>query len=596
MSTINLNLPAPHPGQAMIIQQAKRFNVVCCGRRWGKTVLGMDRLIRPALEGKPVAWFSPSNKSMADTWRELQSRLAPVISEKNEQEKRLVLLSGGSIDLWSLDSPGAGRGRKYALVVIDEAAFVSALDEAWQQSIRPTLTDLRGSAWFLSTPDGMNYFKTLYDLGQDPTKEDWASWQMPTTDNPCIDRTEIEAARQDLTESVFNQEYLAMFVNWEGSVFRRVSEAATAVPRQQPEAGHEYVIGCDWGRSNDYTVLLVLDTTARAVVAMDRSNRVDYAVQCGRLKALSELWRPAQIIAEQNGIGQAVIEQLSRDGVTIQSFTTTNASKAQAIDTLALAFERREIRILNDPVLVSELVAYQAERLPSGQTRYTAPSGQHDDTVMALVMAWTAVGAPHRLIYPIADQDLLVKDFPIPDHWPRAYALDIRWNRVAGIWGARNPETDVVYLYAEYSEENDAASHATAIRSQGEWIRGLVDPAANNRSLADGQALVQEYRQNGLQLEALESPVESGILRVSERMESGRLKVFESLSKYREERGFYRLDHRGQVVRERDNLQDALRCLVVGLNRMGTKPVKGRYRYLFPPERRCQDPQLAWMG
>jgi hypothetical protein len=91
---------------------------------------------------------------------------------------------------------------------------------------------------------------------------------MPTIKNPFMEATEIDAARLDLTESAFNQEYLALFVNWEGSVFRRVGEAATVPALVNPEAGHDYSVGCDWGRSNDYTVFLVLDTTARAVVAL----------------------------------------------------------------------------------------------------------------------------------------------------------------------------------------------------------------------------------------------------------------------------------------------------------------------------------------
>src|SRR5207245_4692034 len=113
---------------------------------------------------------------------------------------------------------------------------------------------------------------------------------------PFIDPLEIEAARRDLTEAAFSQEYEALFVNWEGSVFRRVGQAATVLPRTEPEAGHEYVIGCDWGRSHDYTVFVVLDTTKHAMVALDRSNRVDYTVQCARLRALCELWRPVQVL------------------------------------------------------------------------------------------------------------------------------------------------------------------------------------------------------------------------------------------------------------------------------------------------------------
>lgn len=159
----------------------------------------MDRLILPALQGKPVAWFGPNYRLLADVWRQLQTILEPAIARANQQERRLELHGGGVIEMWSLDSPDAGRGRAYALVVIDEAAMVANLEQAWQQGIRPTLTDLLGQAWFLSTPKGMSYFKRLFDRGQDRGSKDWASWQMPTANNPYIRPEEIEAARLDLT-------------------------------------------------------------------------------------------------------------------------------------------------------------------------------------------------------------------------------------------------------------------------------------------------------------------------------------------------------------------------------------------------------------
>jgi hypothetical protein len=114
----------------------------------------------------------------------------------------------------------------------------------------------------------------------------------------------------DVGEAAFNQEYLALFFNWEGSVFRHVTEAAIIAPGMTRDRNHQYVIGCDWGRSKDYTVFLVLDVNVRAVVEIDRSNRVDYTLRCERLKALSEKWQPLQIVAEQNSIGQPIIEQL----------------------------------------------------------------------------------------------------------------------------------------------------------------------------------------------------------------------------------------------------------------------------------------------
>src|SRR6516225_11882365 len=113
---ITLQLPVPHPAQRRVIQQAKRFNAVCCGRRWGKTALGMDRLIHPALQGKPVAWFAPNYRLLSEVWRELQALLGPVIVNCNQQERRLELYGGGVVEMWSLDSPDSGRGRAYALV------------------------------------------------------------------------------------------------------------------------------------------------------------------------------------------------------------------------------------------------------------------------------------------------------------------------------------------------------------------------------------------------------------------------------------------------------------------------------------------------
>ena len=78
-------------------------------------------------------------------------------------------------------------------------------------------------------------------------------------------------------------------------------------------------------------------------------------------------------------MGGPVIEQLQRDGLKVKPFMTTNASKSDAIEALALAFERGEIRILNDPTLIGELQAFESKPLPSAIMRYDAPAGGYDD-------------------------------------------------------------------------------------------------------------------------------------------------------------------------------------------------------------------------
>ena len=393
MPTLTLTLPRPHEAQARIIAEAARFNVVNCGRRFGKTLLGINRAITPDVMGLPVGWFSPTYKDMLEVWREAAATLRPVISRRNIQERRIELITGGVIEFWSLDNPDAGRGRKYARIIVDEAAKVANLLDIWHLALRPTLADYEGGAWFLSTPRGRNGFWRMYQWGQDAGRPEWASWQMPTTSNPFIADAEIEAMREEMPDARFQQEIMARFVDDAGGVFRRVQDAVRDCAQDGPVAGHSYVFGVDWAQSHDFTVIAVVDVTTRELVYLDRFNKIDYAVQRGRLMALAERFKPVTIIAETNSIGLPVIEQLLRDGLPVQGFTTTNATKTQIIDSLAVAFERGDIGIIDDVTLIGELQAYEMSRSKTGLRTFSAPAGMHDDTVMALALAWSGVGS-----------------------------------------------------------------------------------------------------------------------------------------------------------------------------------------------------------
>jgi len=303
----------------------------------------------------------------------------------------VTMPGGGWVQIRSADDPDSLRGEGLSFVVLDECAFMK--ESAWSESLRPALSDREGEAMFISTPKGRNWFFYRWQAGKLDGGE-WASWQFPTSDNPYINLEEIEKARNGLPERVFRQEYLAEFIDDAGGIFRGVRACATAIEQKAPVEGHEYIFGVDWGKSNDFTVITVIDATLRAVVAMDRFNQIDYALQRRRLMALSERFKPEQIIAESNSMGGPIIEQLQRDGLPIQPFLTTNASKVKAIDALALAFERMDISLIEDEILIAELQAYEAQRLPSGTLRYGAPEGMHDDCVMSLALAWHGVATP----------------------------------------------------------------------------------------------------------------------------------------------------------------------------------------------------------
>lgn len=394
---VSLHLWELHEAQARVLAEAKRFNVVACGRRWGKTTLCMDRLIEPSLEGLPVAWFAPTNPMLTEVWRTVCDVVAPITTRRSERDHRLELLGRGVIEMWSLEAGDAPRGRAYARAVIDEASMVRNLVEQWQRVIRPTLTDFRGDAWFPSTPRGLNGFHTLFQLGQDPDEGEWASWRFPTLSNPHIDGAEVEQARRDLSESAFAQEYLAEFLADGTTVFRRVLEACCHKPTP-PQQGHNYVMGVDWGRHKDFTVASVIDTSVRPLrqVAIERTNRIEFAFQAARIKELYGRYKCVGAVVEKNSIGEAPTESLARMGLRVVPWTSTNLAKAAVIEALVLALERGELELLDDPVQRGELLAYGAERMASGLLRYGAPEGGHDDTVIALALAHAGARTPPR--------------------------------------------------------------------------------------------------------------------------------------------------------------------------------------------------------
>lgn len=177
-------------------------------------------------------------------------------------------------------------------------------------------------------------------------------------------------------------------------------------------------------------------------------------------------------------------------------------------------------------------------------------------------------------IYPVPESDIVVPDFPIPDHWPRSYALDVGWNRTAAIWGAKDPETKIVYLYSEhYRGQAEPVIHAHSIKSRGDWIPGVIDPAARGRGQKDGAQLLEQYQDLGLDLTPAVNAVESGLYDVWMRMSGGKLKVFSSLSNWRSEFRLYRRDEKGAIVKKDDHLMDATRYLIVsGLDIAKVKP------------------------
>ena len=376
-TVIDLIRPVLHAAQQQVVDEARRFNVLQCGRRFGKTTLGVDLEIDTALDGKPTGWFAPTYKILDDAWREAVAATRDIAEKVDKQERRIELITGGVIEFWSLDTADPGRSRKYARIVIDEAGIVRDLQAAWNEAIRPTLTDYRGDAWFLGTPKGRNYFHQLFVKGQEPAG-DWKSWRFATTDNPHMSAEEIESARADLPDAAFRQEYLGEPADDGGNPFGEASIRACA---GEMSSAPPVVWGWDLAKSQDYTVGVALDKDAN-VCRLVRW-------QAPWEKTIADITQTTNhpALVDSTGVGDPVLEALQkrRPGL-FEGFKFTQPSKQQLMEGVAVHLQQGKGTIPKDSVLQRELETFEYEYTRTG-VRYTAPAGLHDDCVCAFALA-----------------------------------------------------------------------------------------------------------------------------------------------------------------------------------------------------------------
>ena len=206
--------------QSEILLNTSRFKTVVAGRRFGKTFLSVNMILKEAVSGanKNCWYVAPTYRSAKEIAWDMLINTIPheYISKTNESSLTLRLINGSVISLKGAEKPNNLRGRALDFCVLDE--FADMRPEAWYEVIRPSLSDRQGSAVFIGTPKGRNHF---YDLSAKGTNgsDDWASFQYTTLEGGNVLPEEIEAARADLDERTFKQEYEAAFVTYAGLIY-----------------------------------------------------------------------------------------------------------------------------------------------------------------------------------------------------------------------------------------------------------------------------------------------------------------------------------------------------------------------------------------
>jgi PBSX family phage terminase large subunit len=249
------------PAQTEIVRDSHRFRVVDCGRRFGKTTLASLEIAGKAVSKNDarVCYVAPTYQQARDIlWRDLKRTLRPAALSINESRLEIEVRTkdGGTGLVWlrGWESIETLRGQRFDFLVLDEVASMRNFWLHWQEVLRPTLTDTRGEALFLSTPKGYNHFYDLYRL--EKTDPDFKSFHFTSYDNPHIPPEEIEAAKRQLTEDRFAQEYLADFRKVHGLVYKDF-DRGRHVTASLPTNRAERILGVDFGFTNPTAVLTI---------------------------------------------------------------------------------------------------------------------------------------------------------------------------------------------------------------------------------------------------------------------------------------------------------------------------------------------------
>jgi len=382
----------PHPHQRQMIEEiltsSAKYHIANVGRQFGKSLMGMNLLLYWAINDGPcrVMWVSPVYSQASKVHKELYAAIAEsgIVAQNNFSSNELTFKNGSRIIFRSAERYDNIRGETLDYAILDECAFMR--DEAWREAIKPTLLVRGKKALFISTPKGRNWFYDLYQLGVSEDHHNYKSYTGSSYDTPFIAREEIDEAKKTLPERVFQQEYLAQFIDGGGEVFQNIKDRTYVGDWQKPH-GKVYC-GIDLGRAEDYTVATFMDANG-TVIYIYRANQREWSQMVREILELIRKWN-ATVMIEVNSIGDVIYEQIKKEWQDSHPFVTSSKSKQEIIEGLILDFNNYDIQLPS-----SELFSYLSHELEiftynyNPKTRnisYGHPVGQHDDTVISLAI------------------------------------------------------------------------------------------------------------------------------------------------------------------------------------------------------------------
>jgi phage FluMu gp28-like protein len=386
---LEVQLYHPHLNQQKIHNsinsEGYKYYVLNIGRQFGKSLLAQNQALYWGfnIPNAKIGWVSPIYRQAKKVYAEMCLAFAEHnVLKVNASDLELRFPNGSIMKFFSAERYDNIRGETFDYLIIDEFAFID--EAAWTEVLRATVLVKGKKVLLISTPKGKNHFFNLFQL--DGVNTQYKSFRMTSYDNPIINPTEIDDARITLPDHVFRQEYLAEFVDGGYSLFDM------AVFSDNTETTSRYYAGIDLGRADDYTVISVFNQKGQQVF-IDRWRQDSWTNIVNKLVKVINKYQ-AYTLIEVNSIGDAIFEQVRNGCVNksrIQPFVTTSKSKQDIIEQLVVATQNKEVQFSKNEWLKKELEIFGYEYNPKNKSvRYAAPSGFHDDAVMATAIAYEA--------------------------------------------------------------------------------------------------------------------------------------------------------------------------------------------------------------
>lgn len=416
MGSLNINLSLT-PMQMKILQDEHRFKCLCIGRQSGKSHLAACAVIMKALQ-KPnsTIWLiSPTYRQSTFMFEKIvtlcKENNIPITTKKSNQNIEITFsITGSKFSALSGDNGDQLRGATLDFLIIDEAAMLD--DEVWSKYLRPMTAVYKSQVLFLSTPKGKNWFYDLYKLGLGDNS-DWKSFQASSYEGIiCANDTEdchpgkdeldqIKAETDDLT---WRQEYLAEFLDAGGTVFTSYTPAPYS-DDMEIEEDAVYFVSIDLAKHGDYTVLFVANVETNEIVYYWRATGLSWESQLARFKEISKRYHNPTIFVDSTGLGDTILERMIEEGLDARGIVFSSKSKQQMVQNLAVMLQRKEIQPPNIKEVLDELDRYTFTHSATGQFRYSAPDGYHDDVVSSLmILAWALSKIPSDIGFVTEDE------------------------------------------------------------------------------------------------------------------------------------------------------------------------------------------------